>query len=212
MFKRDPHQKELVWIARLSNIGILLIAIWIMANLNSIQTAWHLSLLFGSGLGVVLILRWIWHRINVWSEITAGVVSIILAPCLLYFFPDMQEGMRLILMTVGSTAGFLLVTWLTPPEPTETLKRFYARVKPPGFWTKIAILTQDNPNDCQIRFRKALFATILASLSVFGFILGLGQMMTHKMLGESSWLPLGITVFSGALIPIWWKLGFSKDS
>jgi solute:Na+ symporter, SSS family len=55
--RREPRERELVVVARLSNVLILVIAMIIMANLGSIQTAWFISLLFGAGMGSVLVLR-----------------------------------------------------------------------------------------------------------------------------------------------------------
>ena len=46
--KREPSTREQVLIARLSNVVILVIALVIMANLESIQTAWYITLLFGA--------------------------------------------------------------------------------------------------------------------------------------------------------------------
>ena len=43
--KREPKNRELVLVARLSSVIILIIAIIIMANLGSIQTTWFISLL-----------------------------------------------------------------------------------------------------------------------------------------------------------------------
>jgi len=45
VLKRQPQGHEQVWIARLSNLGILVIALYLMTKLSSIQTAWHISLL-----------------------------------------------------------------------------------------------------------------------------------------------------------------------
>jgi solute:Na+ symporter, SSS family len=67
--------RELVVVARLSNLLILAIALVIMANLGSIQTAWFISLLFGAGMGSVLVLRWLWERINLYSELAAMASS-----------------------------------------------------------------------------------------------------------------------------------------
>ena len=41
--KREPKNRELVLVARLSSVIILIIALIIMANLGSIQTTWFLS-------------------------------------------------------------------------------------------------------------------------------------------------------------------------
>ena len=41
--------------------------------LESIRQAWEFVLESGAGIGLVLILRWYWWRINAWSEIAAMV-------------------------------------------------------------------------------------------------------------------------------------------
>src|SRR5690606_6557209 len=128
--KRMPSSRELVWVARFSNALILVFSLLIAVNLSSVQSAWHLSLLVGSGLGAVLVLRWIWHRINVFSEIAACAASLVLSPVLLFAVPDMHEGERLLWMTGGTTAAVLAVTFATAPEPAETLLAFYRKARP----------------------------------------------------------------------------------
>ncbi len=119
LLKRKPKDKELVLVARLSNVLILLIlliAMVIMANLGSIQTAWFISLLFGAGMGSVLVLRWLWERINLYSELTAMGVSLITAPLLLYFLgtdPE-REWIRLGIMSLVTCSAAILVSFVTP--------------------------------------------------------------------------------------------------
>jgi Na+/proline symporter len=64
----EPSGRSLVWVARLSNVLILAIALAVMARLDSIKLAWELSLLLGAGVGVVLVLRWLWWRITAWRS------------------------------------------------------------------------------------------------------------------------------------------------
>jgi hypothetical protein len=71
------------WSRGCPDLLILAIALVIMANLGSIQTAWFLSLLFGAGMGSVLVLRWLWERINLWSELAAMATSLSWRPMLL---------------------------------------------------------------------------------------------------------------------------------
>ncbi|MEJ2636964.1 MAG: Na+:solute symporter [Calditrichia bacterium] len=117
---RKPKNRELVLVARLSNLFILIIALTIMANLGSIQTAWFISLLFGAGMGSVLVLRWLWERINLFSELAAMATSLIVAPILLVATD--QEWLRLAGMAGASTFVTILVTYLTPPTNEEILK------------------------------------------------------------------------------------------
>ena len=46
------------WVARAAAVLTLVIALAIMTRLTSINQAWQINLLFGAGLGVVLVLRW----------------------------------------------------------------------------------------------------------------------------------------------------------
>ncbi|TDI89163.1 MAG: sodium transporter, partial [Caldithrix sp.] len=142
--KRDARNSELVIVARLSNILILIIALIIMVNLGSIQKAWFLTLLFGAGMGSVLVLRWLWERINLFSELGAMAASLVVAPILLVVTD--VEWIRLGTMAVVTTLIAIGITYFTPVTDTNVLKEFYRRVQPLGFWRKTAILAGDDPN------------------------------------------------------------------
>jgi solute:Na+ symporter, SSS family len=68
LLNRTPSGRELVWVARLSNVGTLAGALAIVPLLSSLQTAWRISLLLGAGLGTVLVLRWLWWRLTAWGN------------------------------------------------------------------------------------------------------------------------------------------------
>ena len=147
--KREPKNRELVLVARLSSVIILIIALIIMANLGSIQTTWFISLLFGAGMGSVLVMRWLWERINLHSELAAMAISLVLAPILLVatnagWIRD-EEWIRLSLMALFSTVAAVTVTYFTPRTDVKVLKAFYKRVNPVGFWRKTAALVDGNP-------------------------------------------------------------------
>jgi solute:Na+ symporter, SSS family len=134
--KREPGRRELVLVARLSNLLILSIALVIMANLGSIQTAWFLSLLFGAGMGSVLVLRWLWERINLWSEVAAMATSLVVAPILLVSTD--AEWVRLGVMALATTGAAIGITFVTPRTDPAVLAAFYHRVHPAGFWRRTA--------------------------------------------------------------------------
>ena len=105
----------------------MLLSIYRDLHLESIEQAWKLLLVTGAGTGMVLLLRWYWWRINAWSEVSAMVVA---AAVSLY----LQLGMRwdsdhprefayIMIVTVTlTTIGWLAVTWMTAPEPADTLR------------------------------------------------------------------------------------------
>jgi len=200
--KRDARNSELVIVARLSNILILIIALIIMVNLGSIQKAWFLTLLFGAGMGSVLVLRWLWERINLFSELGAMAASLVVAPILLVVTD--VEWIRLGTMAVVTTLIAIGITYFTPVTDTNVLKEFYRRVQPLGFWRKTAILAGDDPNRSIREFVKGLKTTALTSFSLFFLLVGIGKLL-FAVPGTSSFLSWLYTFVGLALIPLWWK-------
>ena len=205
--KRTPGSKELVVVARFTNILILVIALAIMVNLGSIQTAWYISLLFGAGMGAVLVLRWIWERINLYSELAAIVASLVFAPIIL--FTVKEEWLRLLLMSTISTVVVLIVTWLTPETDESILKKFYERVKPPGFWKKTALKLDADPKKSKREFGEGVYLVITVGATVFLLLVGIGKLMLPDPAG-SSFLPWFTLLLGLASIGMWWKKIFGK--
>jgi SSS family solute:Na+ symporter len=210
--KREPHGHELVIVARLSNLLILVIAMVIMANLGSIQTAWFISLLFGAGMGSVLVLRWLWERINLHSELAAMAVSLITAPLLLYFLGtnEEEEWIRLGTMALVMTAAAIGITYVTPPTRPEVLLSFYERVQPFGLWSRTAELAGDRPTAPLEALRRRLKALVLTAVSLFLLLLGVGRLMIP--LPEVNHLWTWVFIIAGlALIPLWMRDLLQED-
>jgi len=206
--KREPKNRELVLVARLSSVIILIIALIIMANLGSIQTTWFISLLFGAGMGSVLVMRWLWERINLHSELAAMAISLVLAPILLVatnagWIRD-EEWIRLSLMALFSTVAAVTVTYFTPRTDVKVLKAFYKRVNPVGFWRKTAALVDGNPRKPLNDFIGEAKTTLLTALSLFLMLIGAGKLLIRPPT-ESSFLPWLCIALSLFLIRFWWK-------
>jgi Na+/proline symporter len=118
---------------------------------DSIAGAWTFLIAVGAGTGSVYLLRWFWWRINAWSEVSAMAASFVVSLVLQLGFglssSDALQFAWLVLITVAaSTAAWLATTWLTPPEPEETLLAFYRRVRPgAALWGPIAAAAPDVP-------------------------------------------------------------------
>ena len=200
--QREPQNKELVFVARVSNIIVLGIALIIMTQLGSIQAAWSVSLLFGAGTGAVLVLRWLWERINVFSEIAAMLVSLIAAPILLMTVD--AEWVRIAVMGGLSTLVAIGITFFSPATEHAVLDHFYQRVQPLGFWHDTALRIGDDPRMPIRRFFRELKNTILCALSLFLTLIGFGKLLVHSV-DESSlwaWIALGLAAM---LVPFWWR-------
>lgn len=106
---------------------------------------------------------------------------------------------RLLLLTTAvTTAVWLTVTFLTPPEPTEHLRAFYARVRPGGpGWRPVA---REAPS--RERLGRRLLEWAGGCVSVYLALFGLGTLL----LG-SPWLgvlELGGSILVGLCL---WHLG-----
>ena len=215
ILKREPSGRSLVWVARLSNIAILSIAIFVMTRLGSIQEAWQQSLLFGAGIGAVLVARWLWWRVNVWAEISCLFVSLIMVPILLTVMPQSQEGLRMLILAGVSFAVLFSVSLLTPAEDMDRLADFYQRVKPPGFWGPvIKHLGEDRSRPLQVLLRSGT-ATFLCAFSIFALLVGLGSWVCTSP--PPRWFPFreiwiwGNIITALILMPIWWRLAFQEN-
>lgn len=142
--KSQPSQKKLVLIGRLSTIFIMIVAIFSTYTIDTISGAARFLIGSSAGLGAVLILRWYWWRINIWSEISATIAPIIGYTIAKYVISPQfdvngtnifneSEGI-LLTTTLFTTLVWLVVTFLTKPTSQTKLESFYKKVKPDGAW------------------------------------------------------------------------------
>jgi len=144
--KPQAREKELVLVGRISTVMMMVLAgamaLWLE---NSLQ-AFKIMLQIGAGTGLLFLLRWFWWRVNAFSEITAMVVSFLVA----IFFEFAHEPLlgvgRLarsweFVIGVGfTTVAWVIVTFLTRPTRENRLREFYRRALPggPGWRTVLA--------------------------------------------------------------------------
>jgi hypothetical protein len=211
--KREPGNRELVWVARWSNVIILVLALIIMSQLGSIQQGWKMSLLLGAGTGSVLILRWLWERINLYSELAAMVVALIASGLLLHLFPDpQQEWIRLGLMALLSTVAAVAITFVTPPTEQRVLDIFYKRVNPVGWWRATAVANGDDGARPLVRLRGDVILVLSGSVSLLFMLVGLGRMLVGAP-GSSTLVSLLFVGISLGAMPLWWSaLTRTEDS
>jgi Na+/proline symporter len=119
---------------------------------NSISDSWFVMFELMSGVGVVLLLRWYWWRINAWSELSAMAASLLMYALLNWtgvfqFLFELaglpghlisEYAVRFTLNLICSSFLWISVTLLTSPESEEQLIRFYRQVRPGGWWNAIS--------------------------------------------------------------------------
>lgn len=139
----EAEQKDLVSKARIFTLVIMAFSLFTTSQISSIDTAASFLIECGAGLGMVLILRWYWWRINAWSEITASLAPFIGYSLSNYVF-DLAYPLNF-LFTVGfSLIAWLIATYSTRPTKDEVLQAFYKQVRPNGYWGKYQASTSDD--------------------------------------------------------------------
>ena len=143
--KPNASQRSQVIASRMATGVLMVLSLVVMSFLTSVEQGWKLLIGLGAGTGLVFILRWYWWRVNAWSEISAMIASFVTSVVLATFKYDLSNPASrtyalTMLITVGVTSAvWLAVTMLTPPESEATLDRFYRRVRPGGpGWRSVA--------------------------------------------------------------------------
>ncbi len=148
---KNASQKLLIKASRICTMLLMVISLFITSRITSISDVWVFIIECGAGLGLVLILRWYWWRINAWSEIAATITPFIAyyvsKKILLWVFPNS------FFFTVGATTiTWILVTFLTKPTSHEKLFAFYLKVKPEGQWGPIKKALGIKPSKSSVLF------------------------------------------------------------
>jgi Na+/proline symporter len=166
---KKKDEKHYVLSSRVTTLLLMIVSVIVTLFISSISGAWQFVMECGAGVGLVLILRWFWWRINAWSEITAMIVPFILYPVISsggVTFPN-----TLFIIVPVTTIAWLIVTFLTPPTEYETLKSFYRKIHPGGIlWKKISDTLPEVKSDGNFikMFTNWIFGVVLVYSILFG--------------------------------------------
>jgi Na+/proline symporter len=96
-------------------------------QIDSLQSLMKITFSIAAGVAPVYILRWVWFRINAWSQISAmlsSAVCTLIYPTVHAYLPlqdlPMEES-RVLVVTAITTVIWLIVTFATPNQ-SETVK------------------------------------------------------------------------------------------
>ena len=148
----EKEEKHYVLVSKLTTVLIMIIGAFVTTQINSIAAVWEFIMECGAGLGLVLILRWYWWRINAWSEIVATLAPFVGYVIGHYFLVDLFDASFVenrgpfIFTVLFTTISWLLATFLTKPSEHKTLLSFYDLVKPDGNWKPFQVGKKDNSN------------------------------------------------------------------
>ena len=219
---KNASEKELVNVGRLSTVSLFVLSSLFALLLTNALELFQIILMFGAGTGLIFILRWFWWRINAWSEISAmlvsGFITIILKYTYIgdYLFSDngvfksYYEFPAVVLVT---TFIWLLVTFLTKPDNTESLINFCKKTNPGGpGWEKIRreaelqnIFFDKKYEDKKWSVPLGIICMLCGSFAIYSLLFSTGYFIYGEINNGLSFLIIGI-VFSFGLKHNWNKL------
>ena len=223
-FKPNESEKHYVFIGKIITVVLMILAAFTALKMQSISKAWEFIFSMGAGIGLVLILRWFWWRINAWSEITALATSIIItitleliawsqtisagetyslfgaAPVL--FGITLQVHHKLMIIVPCAIIAWVSVTFMTRPEPSDQLKIFYERVQPGGWWAPII---KDFEHTVQPVSKGIIVQWIAGIMMIYGFTFGIGNLIFNNF--SNAVLLIGCAFIGSYLI---WNRSISK--
>ena len=187
----DKSEHHYVWVGRVSTIGLIVLASLVALLLENALQAFQILLQIGAGTGLVFLLRWFWWRVNAWSELSAMIISFLVA---IYFtggasleplglavglewpVPAWDASLQLVAGVLVTTVGWLTVTYLTPPTDSETLRAFHGLIRPLGPGWRGAGM-EPHPASADDSLTAAFLAWFLGCVVVYGALFGTGYVL-----------------------------------
>lgn len=210
VWRRAPGDRELVRVARLSNLVVLAGALAVMSQLDSIQSAWHASLLLGAGMGAPLVLRWLWWRVTAIAELTAIAVATVAAPILLATVD--HEGARMLVVTGLTATTTLVISRFQSRAPSDIQIGFYRRVHPPGLWGPVARAAGEDPHQPMRALGRGVASVVLGAIAVFSALVATGTWLIGSPApsfapGRTAWIGGLLVVAAAAALLLYRRLG-----
>jgi len=217
----DASEKEMVRVARICTLGLMALAIVVALNFNNAKQMFDILLQVGAGTGLIYILRWFWWRINVWSEVSAMIVSFVVA--IGFFLATKNEliepGHWLTQSHWQLCTGILItsicwvtVTLLTPPVDDETLKGFVRKTRPGGpGWSRVEDqIVGEGGHRVEARLALKILCVFLGTFSVWGSLFGIGGFLYGKPIYGAILLAVaGVSMF--LIFRVWEKISGSDQ-
>jgi len=166
--RRNESQSHYVSVSKLFTLFLVVAGGVTGYYMHSIQQAWEMQAAMMAGTGSVFVLRWLWWRVNAWSEISALTASVTTSIILAYTglpFPT-----RILISTAVCTVIWITVTMMTAPVSDAKLVQFYNKVRPGGrLWLRIAKMSAVSQRRSELGRNLVVFAfgTAFTFLSIF---------------------------------------------
>ena len=194
---KEKSEKHYVSVSKLMTIVFMFLSIIVTTQMTTISGVWSFVIECGAGLGLVLILRWFWWRVNAISEIVATITPFIVYGVLYFGKFDVKFPDTLYIIVPITTIAWLITAFITKPTDESKLESFYIQVHPGGYgWTKISSKLKNVVSDTGYFL---LFVDWVAGIvMVYSFLFGFGKIIFGNYMSGFLFILIGIA--AGLLI------------
>lgn len=207
-YKPNAEQKTLVRVGQVSTVVLMILGAGAALLMENAKQSFDIILQIGAGTGLLFILRWFWWRVNAISEITAMVVSFLVALALqLDFAADLVFYEKLLISVVVTNVCWIMVALFSKPTQESVLVSFVAKIRPMGQgWSPIiekaiqtgALTSQQMGSG---KLANQILAMIVGCFMIYGLLFGLGYLIYGQM--ATALVCFGVFLISAFVI---WKL------
>ncbi|MBT3450282.1 MAG: Na+:solute symporter [Bacteroidetes Order II. Incertae sedis bacterium] len=206
---KEASEASQVWVGRLATVILMVIACTLALFLENALQVFNIILQIGAGTGLIFILRWFWWRVNAASELTAMIVSFVIA--MVFTFTGglgLESWAQLVAGVVVTTISWVTVAFLGPATDTEKLVSFYEKIRPGGRgWGPIMWHLNESSSEDGSDLPMALLAAVFGSITIYSALFATGYFLYGQTGAALS--VAGIALLGGfGLWKIWPKLKF----
>lgn len=200
-------------------VGIIVVVISIFLGMMAKNVNQVLQLLVSAlwgGYTAANVLKWYWWRFNshgyFWGMVTGIVVAaipMVFTNVLPTLFPSVAPDIRILyffpFILIPSLIGCIVATYLTKPTDRETLKEFYRKVRPWGFWNPIKreVLAEDHNFRVNKNFKLDMFNVLLGIIWQTALVMLPIYLVLHKF--GPMFVVLAIVAVASVILKFtWW--------
>ena len=202
-----------VLIGRVWTLILMILAAIFAVFLNNALQAFNILLQIGAGTGLLFLLRWFWWRINAYSEITAMVVSFLMA---IYFELIYQGGMesyqKMVIGVAITTVAWIAVTMMTRPTDMRQLKTFYSKINPHSVGWQPVVKRMDASESVASdgTFSTELLMMFMGCVMIYSALFATGYLLYGQM--TSFGIAVATGLFSMIVLRSLWSKGSAPNN
>jgi solute:Na+ symporter, SSS family len=163
--KPDADRKQLILHSRMASIAIVLFGLASTYLFSSLNDVWgFLTMGFGVGLIVPQFVRWYWWRFNGYGFAGGTIVGMLVAIVLrfsgLFAFTEIE---MFFVTAVITLVACIAIALMFPATDAQTLREFYGKTRPFGFWGPVRnAITDMDLDEVNRENRRDIFSTFIA--------------------------------------------------